>query len=100
MIFKGFFLFFFFFKANVYCSLEAISSLPSLLPSFCFILLSVYFLLFFNIHLFMAGLGLCCCSKAFSSCGERGLFLAMRGLVAAASLTTEHVHSSSYGTHS
>lgn len=100
MIFKGFFLFFFF-KANVYCSLEAISSLPSLLPSFFFILsLSVYFFLFFNIHLFMAGLGLCCCSKAFSSCGERGLFLAMRGLVAAASLTTEHVRSSSYGTHS
>ena len=41
MIFKGFFLFFFF-KANVYCSLEAISSLPSLLPSFCFILLSLF----------------------------------------------------------
>ena len=44
MVFKGFF---FFFKANVYCSLEAISSLPSLLPSFSFILsLSFYFFLF------------------------------------------------------
>ena len=37
----------FFFKANVYCSLEAISSLPSLLPSFSFILsLSFYLFLF------------------------------------------------------
>ena len=41
------FFFFFFFKANEYCSLEAISSLPSLLPSFSFILsLSFYFFLF------------------------------------------------------
>ena len=36
----------------------------------------------------MAVLGLCCCPRAFSSCGERGLlFLAVRGLlIAGASL--------------
>ena len=77
MLFKGFFLFFS--KANVYCSLEAISSLPSLLPSFFFIhSLSLYFI-FFNIHLFMAVLGLRCCLQAFSSCGERGSSLRCAG---------------------
>ena len=81
MLFKGFFLFFFF-KANVYCSLEAISSLPSLLPSFFFILsLSFYLFIFLNIHLFMAVLlaGLHCCLQAFSSCGERGSSLRCAG---------------------
>ena len=36
----------------------------------------------------MAALGLCCCTQAFSSCGERGLpFIAVRGLlIAVASL--------------
>ena len=34
----------------------------------------------------MAVLGLCCCSQAFSSWGERGLFLEMCGLIAVASL--------------
>ena len=30
----------------------------------------------------MAVLGLCCCARAFSSCGERGLlFVAVRGLL-------------------
>ena len=41
---------------------------------------------------FLASLGLPCCSRAFSSCGERGLlFVAVRGLlIAVASLVVEH----------
>ena len=40
----------------------------------------------------MAVLGLCCCARAFSSCGEQGLlFVAVRGLlIAVASLVVEH----------
>ena len=43
-------------------------------------------------HLFLAALGLCCCARAFSSCGEPGLLLvAVRGLlIAVASLVAEH----------
>ena len=44
------------------------------------------------IHLFLAVLGLCCCTRAFSSCGERGL-LSVAGpglLTAVASLVAEH----------
>ena len=37
---------------------------------------------FFN--LFLAALGFCCCARAFSSCGELGL------LIAVASLVVEH----------
>ena len=37
---------------------------------FCFVL---FFILF--IYLFMAALGLHCCARAFSSCGERGATL-------------------------
>ena len=41
---------------------------------------------------FLAALGLCCCTQAFSSCGEWGLlFVAVRGLLTAvASLVAEH----------
>ena len=48
----------------------------------------IYFFLF----LFLAVLGLCCCVRAFSSCGERGLlFVAVCGLlIAVASLVSEH----------
>ena len=52
---------------------------------------SILFLfLFFN--LFLAVLGLRCCTWAFSSCSERGLlFIAMRGLlIVVASLAAEH----------
>ena len=52
-----------------------------------------FFFLFFNfIYLFLAALGLCCCERAFSSCGERGLlFVVVHGLlVAVASLVVEH----------
>ena len=52
---------------------------------------------FFNlfiyfIYLFLAALGLPCCVRAFSSCGERGLlFVVVRGLlIAVASLVAEH----------
>ena len=37
---------------------------------------------FFLIYLFLAALGLHCCVRAFSSCGEQGLLLvAVRGLL-------------------
>ena len=53
-------------------------------------------LLFFKFtylnYLFLAALGLRCCPRAFSSCGERGLlFIAVHGLLnAVASLAAEH----------
>ena len=42
--------------------------------------------------LFFSALGLRCCARAFSSCGERGLlFVAVSGLlIAVASLAAEH----------
>ena len=49
----------------------------------------IYFILF---TLFLAALGLRCCVRAFSSCGEQGLlFVVVRGLfIAVASLVAEH----------
>ena len=43
-------------------------------------------------YLFLAALGLRCCVRAFSSCGEHGLlFVAVHGLLTAvASLVAEH----------
>ena len=51
-----------------------------------FILISLF------IYLFLAALGLCCCTWAFSSCGERGLlFVAVRRLlIEVASLVVGH----------
>ena len=50
---------------------------------------SIPFYLF--IYLFMAELGLCCCTWAFSSCGERGLlFLTVSGLLIAVASLVEH----------
>ena len=48
--------------------------------------------IFIIIIVFLAALGLCCCARAFSSCGERGLlFVAVHGLlIAVASLAAEH----------
>ena len=42
--------------------------------------------------LFLAALGLCCCTRAFSSCGERGLLFVVvhRLLIVVASLVAEH----------
>ena len=50
----------------------------------CFIYLFIYLL--------WTALGLCCCARAFSSCGEQGLlFIAVRRpLIAVASLVAEH----------
>ena len=44
------------------------------------------------IYLYLAVLGVHCCTRAFSSCGERGLlFIAVhRLLIAVASLVAEH----------
>ena len=48
------------------------------------------FLNIFNV-LFVAALSLCCCTRAFSSCGEQGLLVAEKGLlIAVASLVSEH----------
>ena len=46
----------------------------------------------FIYYLFLAALGLRCCARAFSSCGEQGLlFVAVSGLlIAVASLVAEH----------
>ena len=54
--------------------------------------LFIYFFNYIFIYLFMAALGLRCCMRAFSSCGERGLlFVVVRGLlIAVASLVVEH----------
>ena len=50
-----------------------------------------FFFFFINLFLFLAALGLRCCARAFSSCGEQGLlFVAVRGhLIAVASLVAE-----------
>ena len=54
----------------------------------CYIYTMGYFLNF----LFLATLGLRCCARAFSSCGEQGLLsvAVLRLLIAVASLVVEH----------
>ena len=54
--------------------------------------MGVSFYFYFFIYLFLAALGLRCCVRAFSSCGEQGLlFFAVHGLlIAVASLVAEH----------
>ena len=51
--------------------------------------LKIYFILFI---LLLAALGLLCCVRAFSGCGEQGLlFVALSGLlIAVASLVVDH----------
>ena len=48
--------------------------------------------LFKKIYLFLAALGLCCCTRAFSSCVEPGLLFVVVGglLIGVASLVVEH----------
>ena len=48
--------------------------------------------LFLKINLFLAALGLCCCTWAFSSCCEQGLLFVVvhEFLIAVASLVAEH----------
>ena len=66
------------------------------MPLLKFVFLIYGFSLFFKInkfiYLFLAELGLCCCARAFSSCGEQGLlFVAVHGLlVAESSLVVAH----------
>ena len=52
----------------------------------------LFFILFYFTYLFLVALGLRCCARAFSSCGERGLlFVAVCGfLITVASLVVEH----------
>ena len=54
----------------------------------------IFFLnkLIYFIYLFLAALDLCCCVRAFSSCGERGLLFVVvhEFLIAVASLVAEH----------
>ena len=60
---------------------------------YIYIYIYIYILKLINfIYLFLATLGLCCCARASSSCGEQGLlFVVVRGLlVAVASLVVEH----------
>ena len=58
----------------------------------CLFFFSTYLYCNSRIYLFLPVLGLRCCTRAFSSCGERGLLLiAVRGLlIAVASLVVEH----------
>ena len=57
-----------------------------------FFKINLFILFIYFIYLFLAELGLCCCTRAFSSCSERGLlFIVVRGLLTAmASLVAEH----------
>ena len=61
--------------------------MPEILEDFT-ILSPLTFFFFF----FLSVLGLCCCTRAFSSCGEQGLlFVAVHGLlITVASLVVEH----------
>ena len=48
----------------------------------CSFFLSFFYRFTYFIYLFLAALGLRCCSQAFSSCGEWGLlFVAVHGLL-------------------
>ena len=51
------------------------------------------------IYLFLAALGLCCCTQAFSGCGEQGLlFIVVHGLLLLRITGSRHTDFSSYGT--
>ena len=74
---------------NIYCW-ENHCNADENLSSDIYISLSIFLINLF--YLFLAVLGLRCCARAFSSCGEQGLlFLVVRGfLIAVASLVVEH----------
>ena len=61
-------------------------------PRLIFILFIFLNKFIYFMYLFLAALGLRCCTWAFSSCGEQGLlFVAVRGLlIVVASLVAEH----------
>ena len=64
------------------------------------IFLFLCFLIYLSIFYYLAALGLRCCTRAFSSCGERGLlFIEVHGLlIAVASTGSRRVGFSSCGT--
>ena len=73
--------------------LAKLGSVPLDKEQLVFFLVCLFvFNIYLFIYLFWATLGLRCCARAFSSCGERGLlFIAVRGLrIAVASLVVEH----------
>ena len=69
----------------------ACSQLSWLRTSTITVLFCFFFKFIYLIYLFLAVLGLRCCARALSSCGERGLlFVAVHGLlIAVASLAEE-----------
>ena len=74
---------------------ETLNSVPTPLPQKPWPFFKnkfIYLFIYLFVYLFLAALGLCCCARAFSSCGERGLlFVAVhRLLIAVASLVAEH----------
>ena len=75
--------------ANIFLRIFASTFISNIGLSFSFYFLVNLFILFI---LFLAALRLCCCARAFSSCGEQGLlFIAVCGfLTAVASLVVEH----------
>ena len=79
---------------NFHSGFNIHSFLPFFFPFFVFCLSNIYWhsLFIYLFILFLAALSLRCCTRAFSSCGERGLlFLAVPGLlIAVASLVAEH----------
>ena len=77
-----------FLKKKMWNRLSVISIFfPYFLNAFLFLKIICLF-----VYLFMAALGLCCYTRAFSSCGEQGLlFIEVRGLlIVVASLAVEH----------
>ena len=57
---------------------------------FLYIKKIIYLFIYF-IYLFLAALGLHCCTQAFSSCGELGLlFVVVHGLLIAVAFVAEH----------
>ena len=70
-------------------------SITNEVPHNCLTLKDLLFLFFkkfiYFIYLFLAALGLRCCERAFSSCGERGLlFDAVRGLIIVVASLVKH----------
>ena len=62
--------------------------LDCLLLCYINIYIFIFYKFIYFIYLFLAALGLRCCARAFSSCGERGqLFVEVRGLLIAMAST-------------
>ena len=86
-----------FYNINVFCFFSSFLASASVCPFLTLLSLEVlycflFIYLFIYLFNFLAALGLCCCTRASSSCGEWGLlFIAVRGLlIAVASHVAEH----------